>query len=199
VGKSFLFTLKRLRVSGREFRGLRGYGGSEERSLLMPAQARPQYGLDQLYLFPVYMTPSFYKQATGKEAPWNPNHPPKYWEDPNAVLSPRRNVVYDLALVYDEKGYPVAGPDGKPMLDVLLVPKDEAASVNIPPQGTNVPGAEVPAVPVPLRPLEANEELVFAFGNVPVVRNKEEFAKSADGFTAEDRALLKAIAQRLGI
>ena len=43
-----------------------------------------------------------------------------------------------------------AGPDGKPWLDALVLDRDEAATVNIPPKGpgtTNTPGAAVPEVP----------------------------------------------------
>jgi hypothetical protein len=80
--------------------------------------------------------------------------------------------------------------------------REEAATVNIPPKGTgttNVPGADVPEVPVPLRPLEPNEELYFDWGSILMVKNTDLFEQSETGFTQEDRALLKQIAAKLGI
>ncbi len=165
----------------------------------MAALPLPQYGIEHIYLYPCYMTPAEYRKATGKDAPWNPSKPPKYWEDPQAKNSTRRAVIYDRALVLDEKGFYVAGQDGKPLVDILALTKDEAASVNIPPNFSSVPGADAPFTPPPLRALEPNEELVFALGNVPVVRNKDAFAAVANGFTVEDREVLRSIAKKLGL
>ncbi len=165
----------------------------------MSALPYPKYGLDKLYLFPWHQTREAYRQETGEEPPpWDPRKPPKHWMDPKARFSTRRNVVYDFVLATSQSGTPLAGPDGKPMLDLLVLPKDDAASVNIPPSGTNVPGADVPPVPAPLRALEPNEELFFDFGGVAAVRNLD-YAASENGFTAQDRALLKAIAAKLGV
>src|SRR5215471_2915900 len=114
----------------------------------MPALPRPQYGIENLYLFPCYGTPDAYQRATGHAAPpLNPNRAPKLWEDPKAKDAPKRTIVYDQALVLDDKGVPEAGPDGSPLLDLLVLNKDEAATVNISPDIGNIPGASVPMVP----------------------------------------------------
>lgn len=167
----------------------------------MAALPYPKYSLDKLYLFPYYQTREDYRRATGQEPPpWNPNRAPKYWFDPNAAQSQRRSVVYEYALATSETGAPLVGPDGRPMLDVLVLSKDEAATVNIPPKEvTNVPGADRPEVPCPLRPLEPDEELFFDFGGVVAVKNRKLFAELDRGFTPEDRALLRAIAEKLGV
>jgi len=167
----------------------------------MPALPYPKYGLDSLYLFPYYQTRDAYRKAAGEEPPpWDPRKPPKYWMDAKARLSGRRNVVYDFTLAISQSGTPLAGPDGKPMLDLLVLPKEDAATVNIPPDATNVPGTDVPPVPPPLRPLEPNEELFFDVGGVVAVKNLDHpYWKETAGFTQADRALLRAIAAKLGV
>lgn len=167
----------------------------------MPALPYPKYSLSHLYLFPYYQTREDYRRAVGQDPPeWDSNRPPKYWFDPNARQSARRNVVYDLVLATAENGSPLIGPDGKPMLDLLVLSKEEAATVNIPRKDvSNVPGADRPEVPCPLRPLEPDEELFFDFGGVVAVKNRALYGQLEVGFNAEDRALLRAIAQKLGI
>ena len=111
--------------------------------------------------------------------------------------------MYAQALVTDpDTGTVLAGSDGNPALDALVLDRDEAANVNIPPSGTgatNIPGADRPEIPVPLRPLEPNEELFFDFGRVVAVKNTELFAQLETGFTQQDRSLLQAIARKLGV
>jgi hypothetical protein len=168
----------------------------------MPALPQPQYGIENLYIFPYYSTREAYQHATGQEPPaWNSARQPKYWEDLKAKEAPRRTVVYDRALVLDDKGFPLAGPDGNPVLDLLVLNKEEAATVNIPPNVTNVPGAAAPMIPPPLRALEPNEELFFPFGGVVAVKNTDLWPSASDrsGFTPEDRTLLQAIARKLGV
>lgn len=166
----------------------------------MPTLPYPKYGLQSLYLFTRYGGREEYQRAVGQEPPpWNPHRPPKYWFDPAASSSQRRNVVYDLALVTSSSGSAIAGPDGKPMLDVLVLKKEEAATVNIPPDGPTEGPAWEPEVQVPLRPLEPGEELFFDFGGGVAVKNVALFAALEVGFKNEDRILLKAIARKLGI
>jgi hypothetical protein len=50
-----------------------------------------------------------------------------------------------------------------------------------------------------MRALKPNEELVFTFGGVVAVRNKDTYRNSVNAFTVEDRALLEKIAQKLGV
>ena len=160
----------------------------------------PIYGLENLYLFRRYQTRADYQQATGVEPPaFDPRRAPKYWFDPKARESSRRNVVYDFIIAMGPGTAAAPGPDGKPMLDVLVLSKEEAATVNIPPNGTNIFGADVPEVPSPLRALEPGEELFFQFGGVVAVKNVELFDSLKEGFTAADRALMQAIARKLGL
>ncbi len=164
----------------------------------MAALPYPVYGVEKLYLFPYYQTREDYRKAFGVEPPpWDESRPPKRWLDPGALGSSRRNVVYDPVIATSDTGQALVGPDGRPVLDVLVLKKEEAASVNIPPAATNVPGADVPEAPPPLRRLEANEELFFQFGGLVAVKNKELYQALEVGFTAQDRALLKSIAQKL--
>lgn len=166
----------------------------------MPALPYPTYSLDKLYLFPLFQTREEYTRATGKEAPaFDPQRPPKYWFDPAAENSLKRNVVYSTVVSYAENGGLLLDENGKPQTEAMLLLKSEAASVNIPPLETNVPGASVPCVPVPLRPLDEQEELVLGFGGIVLVRNKAIAEDTAEGFTASDRALLQAIARRLNV
>ena len=160
----------------------------------------PIYGLENLYLFPRYQTRADYQKATGQEPPpFDPNQRPKYWFDPTAKDSPRRNVVYDNTLVLSEFGRPIPGPDGKPMLDLLTLPKTVAATVNIPPEGTNIEGTDKYEELLPLRDLEPGEELFFQFGGLVAVKNVELFDSLKEGFTPADRALIQAIAKKLGV
>lgn len=168
----------------------------------MPASQKSQYGLEDLYLFPYYQTREDYLKATGHEPPaWDPKRPPKGWEDPKALQAARRNVVYDFVVAYALNGSPLVGNDYKPTLDLLVLTKDEAATVNIPPKGptvSNIPGADVPEIPPPLRALAANEELFMPFPGVVAVRNKD-LQPLEYGFNRNDRALLEAIAHKLGV
>ena len=166
----------------------------------MPRLPLPIYGLENLYLYPRYQTRADYQKATGQEPPpFDPNKRPKYWFDPTAKDSPRRNVVYDNVLVVSEFGKPIPGPDGKPMLELMTLPKVEAATVNIPPEGTNIEGAGECEALLPLRNLEPGEELFFQFGGLVAVKNVELFDALREGFTVADRALIQAIAKKLGV
>ena len=169
----------------------------------MPALPMAKYGLESLYLFPYYQSQEDYQKDLGSAAPvWNPNRQPKYWQDPKALSALRNSVVYNQVLAVADNSIPLAGPDGKPMLDLLVLQKAEAATVNIPPKGpgvANVPGASAPEVQPPLRALESNEELAFGFGNTVYVHNKDYPFDDSGSFTASDRLLLKAIAKKLGL
>ena len=170
----------------------------------MPALNTPKYGIETLYLFPYYQTREAFEQATGQICPpWNPYRPPKSWFDPKAKDSIKRSIVYDHVIATSLSGVPLITPDGYPMLDSLVLNRDEAATLNIPPKGygiSNVPGADQPEVPVPLRPLETDEELFFDFGGIVAVRNVKLFPKAeVGGFTEQDRQVLRAIASKLSV
>jgi hypothetical protein len=158
------------------------------------------YGVNALYLFPRYQTREAYRKETGREPPeFNPALSPKFWEDPDAIKSTLRNILYFRVIAMNDRGNPAHSPGNNPMLEPLTLPKTQAASVNIPPEGTNIPGADAYEVPVPLRELQPYEKLVFRFGGVLAVRDTRVPPSVASGdFTEDDRAVLNAIAQKVG-
>lgn len=148
------------------------------------------FPIRELFVFKNYRTRAEYRLATGKEAPaFDPTRAPKYWEDPAAASSPRRVVVYDYVFY----------PASKPMLDVLLLKREDAATVNIFEPGIDVPAPREAEIPNPIRELKPTEKVVFdALGN-PMVHDTTLDAPQGGGFTAADRAMLKSIAVKLGI
>ncbi len=172
----------------------------------MPIQRQPFYPFDTIFLFPYYSTREEYEKAIGRPAPpWDATKPPKYWFDPKASEAPRKLVIYDSVLAISENGTILRDSEtsSHPQMDMLVLTKEQAATVNIPPKGLNaghIPGAEKPEVPMPLRPLLDHEELFFRFGGTIVVRDKQHVAQTqAAGFTVEDRQMLQAIATKLGL
>ena len=129
------------------------------------------------------------------------SRPPKYWFDPAAKDSTRRIVTYDQVIAYYANGSPMAGENGEPLVELMMLNKDEAAGVNIPPKGlgiANIPGSDKPEIPPPLRVLRSDEELFFPFPGIVAVRIKGTLEPDR-GFTEDDRALLLAIARKLGV
>jgi hypothetical protein len=161
------------------------------------------YPISNLYVFPVFQTREEYFKATGEEAPaWDPYKPVKIWFDPAARTTRSRTVLYDNVLLYDKNGQVLSDEKGRPLLDQLALLREEAAQVNMLPSERMVdygPGSKVAPIPVPMRALKPNEELVFTFGGVVAVRNKDTYRNSVNAFTVEDRALLEKIAQKLGV
>ncbi|HUQ92612.1 MAG TPA: hypothetical protein VM120_13115 [Bryobacteraceae bacterium] len=168
----------------------------------MSALPYATYGIAKLYLFPAYQTREAFQQATGIEPPpFDSQKPVKSWFDPQALASPRRNVIYENAIAYADNGAPLADSNGKPVLESLLITRESAATVNIPPKGLDLPSIPTVGVEiaVPLRALEPNEELYFQWGGSVAVKNTELFNKAEGGFSAEDRLLLRAIAAKLAV
>ena len=167
----------------------------------MAALPIPRYGLDKLYLFPYYQTRDQYKQATGEAPPaFDITRPPKYWEDPSAAKSTKRTLIYENVLACGESGMPLKDDAGNPYLEGLLILRTEAATVNIPPKmGANEPGTDLPEAPPPVRPLDPDEELFFDEMGIAKVRNKLLDTAKPVAFDASDRALIRAIAQKLGV
>lgn len=167
----------------------------------MAALPQPKYGLNQLYLFPQYQTREEYQAATGKEPPpFDPTRPSQHWFDPEAAKSTKRVLVYERALAIDEKGFPKRDENGRPYLEPLVIPRTEAATVNIPyKKAANEPSSGLPDVPVPCRELHEDEELDFDFGGVVIVRNRNFADQAVVGYTVADRELLRAIARKLNV
>jgi hypothetical protein len=158
--------------------------------------------LSSIFLFPFFPAAWRYKEETGTDAPWDPRKRSKYWFDPGAAASARRTIVYDSALIVSDSGTIPADLNGRPMTDYLVIPKDEAVSVNIPPDGyTELVQTQWPS---PFRPLTENEVLVFGslpgmMGNQVVVADKSELEVGPDAFLKSDRTLLKATARKVGV
>ncbi|MBI3207765.1 MAG: hypothetical protein HYZ37_02545 [Candidatus Solibacter usitatus] len=168
----------------------------------MSALPLPTYGLEKLFLFPVFQTREAYFKATGKEAPaYDETKDIKSWFDPNALENPRRKIVYDRVLAIAANKAPIPGPDGKPMLEPMVIDRELAATVNIPPKGPGIVDAPQTGyeIPVPLRAVDAEEELYFRFGGTVAVKNKALFPAPPGEFTDSDRTLLRAIANKLGV
>ena len=168
----------------------------------MSVQGEVRYGIERLYLFPYYQTREAYQKATGVEPPkFDGAKPPKLWFDPAAKDSIRRNIAYDRVISYAVNGALLFDENDKPLLEGLVLNKDEAATLNIPPRGlgmANIPGADKPEIPPPLRALAADEEFFVPFGGIIGVRIKGTLEPDR-GFTEEDRTLLLAIARKLGV
>ena len=147
---------------------------TSKKQVVLPS--KPIYGIDELYVFPWYGSQSDYFKRTGKKAPWNPALAPKNWEDPaaNDTAFTKRSVVYTNTLVTDATGRVLVDSKGVPQLDLLVLPKAIAGSVNIPPDGANVEGADQLPIPAPLRDLDPDEEFTTngAFGGLAVKNNR---------------------------
>jgi hypothetical protein len=162
----------------------------------------PQYGISKLYVLPYYPTRESYETATGKTCPpWDKTRRPQHWEDPSAADAADDYVLFNTVLAIDMKtGQPLAGPDKQPYTRSLILPKQVAATVNIPPIATNVEGAGVPEYPCPMRPLESNEALFFDAMGLVAVKNTDLYVSPYENtFTRDDRTLLKAIGKKLGV
>jgi hypothetical protein len=158
--------------------------------------------LNTLFLFPDYATRTDYEARTKLACPpWDPNRPPKFWRDPNAVKAitiggvpyatyPRIFVQFDQVAQ-------------QAIFDTLGISVEEAKSVNIPPTGegmTNVLGADVPAVPAPMRDLREGEVIMlFGMSPLPMVFSAAELEAVEVGFSLTDRVLLAKIAGKLGV
>jgi hypothetical protein len=161
----------------------------------------PIYGVDRLYLFPVYSSRAAYEKEFGVEPPpYNPGCARKNWFDPKAAESTRRYVTYDRAFALTDRGTIIKDEKGQPVLEPLVLNKDEAATANIPPDRGFDDAWAAPSVPVPMRALETGEELAYDIAGNVVVRNRELHEATLDpGFTNADRRLLREIAKKLGV
>lgn len=159
--------------------------------------------LSSLYLFPVYQTREEFEAKTGAKAPpFNPAWPVKSWADPAAAASSKRSIVYENVLALADSGRPLVDGDGRPMLEPLILPREQAATINIPvkdftgqiPETATI-GFEIP---VPCRALVEGERLLIGFGGLVYVEQKSE-ETTPISFSLEDRKLLHAIAKKLGV
>ena len=121
---------------------------------------KPQYQqLSDFYVFPMFATQADFEKATGLTCPpWNPNKRPKRWADPKPVDSGMEvdGVSQALYRVLDPGTMETGGIRTK----LILVSLADAVAVNLPPLLANVPGADQPEVPVPLKDLSPTQQFV---------------------------------------
>jgi hypothetical protein len=166
------------------------------------------YGLEALHVFPYFQTREAFRMATGQEPPpYNDKLRPKYWRDVDALLAdPDEPITYDVA--YNARGGVFTNPGtDQPRLGKMSLMPAEAGSVNIPPKGVGVfpGGASNIEVQPPMHDLQPNERLVFQPGiaSAQLMIRRTDLTPTTppalgNGFTDADRALLRAIGQRIG-
>lgn len=176
----------------------------------LPTPTASTYPLSALYLFPVFQTREQFKQVMGYDAPpYNPSIQVKSWMDLSAQGSAQRNVIYQNVIALAENGQPLLNEKGEPFFELMLLRREIASSANIKPKSFDGSAVELPEtgyeIPVPCRELLPEESLYLSFGGLVMVRNSKNEAKEpapvpAPGdFTQEDRALLQAIATKIGV
>jgi len=148
---------------------------------------KPTAPLYEIALFPVFQTREDYEVFTKKPCPApDPDRRAKYWFDPQyADVTPDNDdyeaVTYWVPAINVLNGLPVLDQNGRVKTTLISLWKWEAGSVNIPRGVTNefpshVSISRFTPVPVPIRELEAEEELLVVNG-VLVVRNKVLYAE----------------------
>ncbi len=172
-------------------------------ALLFSQTKTPYEPLSVLTLYPSYDTCAAFEQASGLTCPaWNPARQPKSWYDPAAkpMFTGPSGVQYTM---YERIFLGQFTSDGKGVIQQLILPVTEAQTVNIAPKGigmTNVPGADQPEVPTPLKPLGPNQAIMqYGPVGVPMVRNLDVPVVQPDAQQTEILKLLKAIAAKLGV
>lgn len=148
----------------------------------------PQYPREKLQ--PSYIqrwdNADVYAAATGKTAPWDPNHPEKYWVDNRTFPADQQYVSY-TALQLD-------ATDQHAIQITMMLPVFMAGEVNMrPAQGTSEP-PKLPAYTVPSRALLPNELPITGFGGVIEIINTDLMQPPGvpDGaFTQADRIMLQ--------
>lgn len=142
---------------------------------------------------------------------FDPKRRVKRWADPSPA-GVGINAIYAHGLALDEFGWEIRLADGRAALEPIMMPKQEAMSLNIPPQEWEATGT-LPAWPVPLdlSKLGPDERIIIQPGsNVPVIRDMRKYEeyqasvtpddelKAILKITTENNTLLKRIAAKVG-
>ena len=165
----------------------------------------PDRELKTQFLFPEFTRASYRAAHGGAEAPpLDPSKPQKSWEDPGAANSARQFVLYDAALAVAQNGITPLLRNGRPYFEPLVLPRDQAIVVNLPPEFGSWQGETKPPRPVPCKPLAPNEVLIIPPGisGAVLIRDMntwQEESIEGGSFTKADRDLLWRIAAKLGI
>lgn len=184
----------------------------DEKEKEMPRKPQPlteTYGIDALHMFPYYSTREQYERETGKPCPaYIDNGRPKYWQGTvPADADPDLSIRFKVA--YNSKGGVSTAPDGSPKFSYLDLKPEEVIAVNIPQKNVGQWPGNTSAVEIqaPMYDLLPTEKLVFQAGiagaQLKIRRDPLPGAPTAPsasgGFTEADRAMLKAIAGRMGL
>ncbi len=166
--------------------------------------------------FGVSQSRTEYLALTGHEAPpYDPKRKIKRWADPNAMADGLPEVIYPNNVMLDAKKTWIMR-NGAVVLRPLVLPAQEAATVNLPPEdpsGRTSIQVDMEEIPCPFRDLLPGEKIVvggpetgFNSGKFLYIRDVARFeaeqsqeADNSGKFTAEDRRTLRGIAQKLGV
>ena len=146
--------------------------------------------LTDFYLFPYFPSRDQYIAEMGQAPPrFDPTRPPKGWADPTAAGSTKRQISYQVIAV-DDSGLAARGDDGRPYFEIYGLPPAQASTYNL---VSAAESTETP-VPIPIRPLLANERLVFRRNSMPgpdlIMVENVNAAPSADDLIAEGKDLI---------
>lgn len=153
-------------------------------------------GLQEIQIFKSYATRAAYREATGVEPPaYNPLLAPKHWEDPGADPS-LDYAQYTVPRTNKATGDYAADPvTGEIPVAPLILDTPIARAVNIPGEYDRPVQR---AVPVPIRPLKQTEKIIRTINGI-WVKDSAEQQSGPTAWTHEDRAMLQAIARKLGL
>lgn len=159
------------------------------------------HSVSPLFRFPIYRNREEAENAGIKLAPYTTTRPVKSWIDPNPPAADEFGDVKYLMIACTRNGCgetALVDDAGNPYLRSYKMTREEALTLNIPPKG-DFPDKPQPLGEwnVPCRPLAATEELFFAFGGLPVVREKSSAPAPTAGTSVSaaiqpDIELLKA-------
>jgi hypothetical protein len=165
-----------------------------------------QFRLRRLQLF---ASPSDFIAGTGQEPPpFDPKAPPKLWRDLLPLEQGDVEASYLVLATTPGTTAPAHHPKtGKPYLRTLVLSAEAAAAVNLPTGVTNAPGETVPAVQVPLEPIQEpyyldypgdRDSLAERLAGL-VVRDRRAELLAPAVYTVRDQRLLSAIAAKLDV
>ncbi len=118
--------------------------------------------MSNLYRFKRYRDREEYTKETGLDAPpYDPSSPPKHWEDPSPGDMRKLYLNYTV-IEMNRNGKPLRlNIQDPPRIQSISLRPAEASTLNLPDKSITGQLELSPEVPVPIRDLEEDEELVF--------------------------------------